>query len=321
MAKMRAPRPIRALKQAVEQRTAAPSRTEYLEDLPQQEILEQWLPQIAMESEQAAKTARVSFLYYRKKLSGRRCSCFDVETSANAECQICYGSGFVGGWDLHGCRTEWIESTWENVRLVNMFVNYDAGTRPVYFELEEGMKKGFLETEVPLIRNIGKVQAIQYIVGGKRRGTTVRVLLRSPSENSFVPLTEDSLEARLNNTHIVLRIEMERDHNQLPSPKLSHVMLRYKLLPEIEMYGDRNLAEESFELGDLGFSDIFTTLSLYVPACFSFFNNEDFLIRLDDRKRFKITRLEQNRVAKVLLSHTLRGRLLISGTDSLLNFP
>ena len=50
-------------------------------------------------------------------------------------------------------------------------------------------------------------------------------------------------------------------------------------------------------------------------------NNEDFLIRMSDRKRFKVTRFERNAVSEILLSHRVMARLLIPGTDSLISFP
>jgi len=41
------------------------------------------------------------FDLYKRKLEGEKCSCFDSErgSAANANCTICYGTGFVGGYD------------------------------------------------------------------------------------------------------------------------------------------------------------------------------------------------------------------------------
>jgi len=321
MGKIRGPNPLRSIKQSIEYRNDRPSRTEVLEDEPHKQAIDQLLPQIAAESEQAAKPARTPFLYFRRKRTGRRCSCFDTQSSPDGNCQICFGAGFVGGWDLHGCRTEWIDVTYENVRLVNMKANYEAGIRPVCFEIEEGAKKAFLETEIQLVRNIKEVQKLQLAVGNKRKGATIVSYIKASTDPDFVELTEESLAPRLGESSLALRIEMNRDNTQIPSPRLSHLMLRYKLIPEILMYADMNLAEESFELGDLGFSDAFSTLSLYVPPSFDHLNNEDFLIRMSDLKRFKVTRIERNAVLEILLSHRVMARLLIPGTDSLIYYP
>lgn len=321
MGKIRGPNPIRNLRQSIEYRDARPSRTEVLEDEPHKQALDQLLPQIAAESEQAAKPVRTPFFYYRRKRTGRRCSCFDTETSPDGNCQICYGAGFVGGWELHGCRTEWIDVTHENLRLVNALADYKAGLRPVCFGIENGAKKAFIETDINIVRNIRDIQKLQLSVGNKRKGSEVIPFVKSGSDLSFVELTEESLKERLGENSLTLRIEMNRDNTQIPSPRLSHLMLRYKLIPEILMYADMNLAEESFELGELGFSDAFSTLSLYVPASFDHINNEDFIIRLSDMKRFKVTRFERNAISEVLLSHKVMARLLIPGTDSLLYYP
>jgi len=318
---LRPPDQIRSLRQAIEWRDAPVSRTEVLEDEPYKQAIDQLLPQIAAESEQAAKPVRQTFYYYRRKRSGRRCSCFTIETSPDANCQICYGAGYVGGWDLNGCRSEWLDVTYPNLRMVNVIANFKLATRPVYFTLEDDSFQGFIEADIPLVRSINVTQAIQLGVGGKNAGNSVKAFIKSPTEVGFVPLSESTLNERLNGTSITVRIEMSRRNLTIPSPKFSHLLLRYALIPEIFMYADMNLAEDAFELGDFGFFDAFATLSLYIPPSFDHIGNEDFLIRLSDQKRFKITRYERNAVLMVLLSTKAMARLLIPGTDSLLYFP
>jgi hypothetical protein len=319
MKTLRAPRPIRGLRQAVPDRTEAPSRTAYQDDQPHIQMLDQFLPQIAAESEEAAKPARIPFFYYRRKRTGRRCSCFSTETSPDGYCQICFGSGFVGGWDMHGCRTELLESTLGNLRLVNVSVNYHV--RPALIELNPGARNGFIEGEINLIRNVGTLQTFQLIFGNKRAGTTVSAQIKTPSDLVWVPFTKENIEARLSATTLAFQILFSRTNTSIPSPRFSHMMIRYQLIPEVRMYGDMNLAEESFELGELGFTDAFSQASIYVPHSFDHINNEDFLIRLSDMKRFKVTRYERNSVNEILLSHRVMARLLIPGTDSLITFP
>jgi hypothetical protein len=321
MSTLRGPGPVRSLRQAIEDRNAKFSRTEVLEDEPYKQALEQLLPQIAAESEQAAKPARVPFLYYRKKRMGRRCSCFHIETSPDANCQICFGCGYVGGWDLHGCRSEWIDVTQENLRLVNLQADTQAGTRPVYFTMEDGTNRSFLELDLEIVRNIKKTQCLQIAVGNKRRGASVDAFVKASGDLNFVPLTEANLDARLNESKLSFRIELNRNNTTVESPRLSHVLIRYQLVPEIRMYGDMNLGDNAFELGDLGFFDSFSTLNVYVPPSFDQINNEDFLIRQSDQKRFKVTRFQRNAPLEVLTSHMVTARLLIPGTDSLIYFP
>lgn len=321
MNKMRGPNPIRGLRQGREDRDTRASRTEHLEDQATAEMKEQYLQQIGRESLQAAKTAREVFYYYRRKRTGRHCSCFTTETSPDGFCQICYGAGFVGGWDLHGCRSEWIDITYPNISMVNVEGNFDAGQRPVCFVLSDGARSGFIETRVDLVRNTGVVQKIQQTIGNKRFGTGVTTYIRTPIEPNYTVLTEASLAARLNQSQIFLKSEITRSNTSLPSPKLSHIMLRYQLIPEVKMFGDRNLAEESHELGDLGFTDAFTILSLYVPNAFDRLSTDDFLVRLSDQKRFKVTTAERNAVLETHLSTLIRARLLLPRTDSLVVFP
>lgn len=318
---LRRPNPIRSLRQAREDQTTYASRTSHLEDNPQKEMIEQYLPQIREESLQAAKTARTEFLYYRKKLSGRRCTCAEIETSPDANCQICFGSGFVGGWDLHGCRTEIIDTTFPKLKLVNVVADYASGRRPVTFALEGNSLKGYILADIPLVRNIKRPQLIQEMVGGLITGTAVKKYVKAPTDSVFVEMNDNTLAERLGNSSIQVKIEISRKNVEIKSPRFSHLLVRYQMIPEIRMFGNMNLSEESFELGDLGFTDSFSMVEVYVPATFDHLRTEDFFIRTSDMKRFKVTRTAKSIVNQILLSTTLSSRLLIRGNDSLVNFP
>jgi hypothetical protein len=321
MATMRGPNPLRNVRQAVPDRTEAPSRTAVLEDQVHQQMVDQFLPQVAEESEQAAKPARVAFLYYRKKRTGRRCSCYHVETTPEGQCQICYGGGFVGGWDLHGCRTEWIDVTHENLRLVNCRADFNAGTRPIYFTIDSGETSAFIETDINVLRNIQRLEGFQLGVGNRQKNSSIQAFVQAEGDLAPVPFTEAALNARLGNLSLKIRIELKRNNTSIESPRLSHLMIRYRLIPEIKMFGDMNLGDSSFELGDLGFTDTFTTLSLFLPKSFDYVSNEDFMVRLSDQKRFKVTKFTRNAVSGILLSHLVLARLLVPGTDLLNSFP
>jgi len=321
MSRLRAPRQLRGTRQAIEDRDFVPGRTDVLEDEPHRQALDQLLPQIAAESEQASKVARTTFFYYRKKRTGRRCSCAEIHTSPAADCQICFGSGRSGGWDLHGCQSEWIDVTSENLRLVNVLADYAAGVRPVLFSLEAGTVEGFIETEIDILRNVRKVQALQFAVGGRVRNNNAKMFIKASTDLVWVALDEESLKARLQTGKLGIRIELSRQTTETRSPLVSHLMIRYCLIPEVRMYADINLAESSFELGDLGFTDSYSTLSLYISKAFDYINAEDFLIRETDQKRFKVTRFERNAVSEILLSHRVMARLLVPGQDPLIRFP
>jgi hypothetical protein len=214
-----------------------------------------------------------------------------------------------------------VDVTAENLRLVNLKADYTAGTRPVYFSLDTGSVEGFLETEIDLLRNVKKVQALQFSAGGRVRNNQAQAFIKISTDLNWIPLDEGTLAARLHAKRMGLRVELSRQTTETRSPLFSHLLLRYQLIPEVRMYGDMNLAESSFEGGDLGFTDAFSTLSLYVSRPFDYINTEDFLVRESDQKRFKVTRFERNAVSEVLLSHRVMARLLIPGQDPLIRFP
>ena len=82
--------------------TGEPSNTDHKVDAINELVQEQLVPRIKSMSANAVTVDRRDFYYYKRKRTGRRCSCYATDTSPDNQCQICYGKGIVGGFEKYG---------------------------------------------------------------------------------------------------------------------------------------------------------------------------------------------------------------------------
>ena len=121
-----------------------PSDTDHKIDHIHDIVRDQLAPRIQTKSANAVLTDRRYFLYYRRRRTGRRCSCFLTETSPENQCPICVGTGIVGGFDKFGTITEILDYTTPNLIMVNVEPNFKEDTRPVYLKLIDGKDEGYI---------------------------------------------------------------------------------------------------------------------------------------------------------------------------------
>ena len=302
----------------MEVRNDAPSVTDHLEDVPHQWAKDFMIPAIAQRSRNAVKVDRHIFYYYQKKQSGRRCSCFTSETSADGFCALCYGFGVVGAYDKWGCRTEILDVTRMNINMVNVFPDYNKGTRPVMFSLDKGATEGYLETRIDTLANVRQLDLFQ-LVKPKQRGSVV-LKIRGINEANFVDATEGNINARLG-SNIILRAEFSRQNTTIAPPSLSHVLFRYKLFENNVLNVDQPRADTSIALSEFGLFSQYESQSFFFDDTIQNLNTEDMLVRLDDMRRFKLISVKQNKPLNILTSTDVVGRFLIPGVDSLVRFP
>jgi len=112
----------------VDQRIGSYSNTDHKVDAVHQVIKEQLAPRIAQKSANAVLSDRRAFFYYKRKKNGRRCSCFGNETSPDSDCLVCYGTGFVGGYDKYGTHSEIIDYTRSYVFASGIEFDYENRT-------------------------------------------------------------------------------------------------------------------------------------------------------------------------------------------------
>jgi hypothetical protein len=275
------------------------------------EILREQAQRIQTMTANAILTDRREFFYYKRKKTGRRCSCFLTETSPDNQCHVCLGVGVVGGYDKHGTITEILDFTSPGLVLVNVEPTLSEDTRPVYLKLSKGATFGYAECEVPVRANVGEIDTYMLFQPIFNRGA--KLFAVDPVGNKTEIKGCDDWKPFLEFDKIKIRVEFSGGDER---PLISHVMLRYKILPDLKIYGDVERAQENLAGHQFGFYDMYAEIQIaFDGKTIRNFQNEDVLYRLEDQRRLKITAVTDNFFASTLTSSDIRARNLISEID------
>jgi hypothetical protein len=281
-------------------RTDHPTNTDYKEDSPHIEALQNLVPQIAAKSRNAANVDRVEVLYYQQKHVGRRCSCIGFESQPDALCPICWGVGIVGGYDKYGCHTDLFDFS---APFVCSNVDVDFVARPAQFRLNSVSSVGFVEGELQIMTPSVAVDLVQTIGSG-----AVTAFIRSPVDADWVPLTEVTLGVRRGFARLGLRVMFYA--SSVPAT-LSHVLVRLRLLKDVTLVCDQPRQTESKMFSEFGVINQYSTGQFFFPADrFVSFSSQDWFIRLRDMNRFKIIDVNINSPLNIPTSIDCNARLV-----------
>jgi hypothetical protein len=281
----------------VNQRIGSYSNTDAKVDAVHQVIKEQLAPRIAQKSANAVLSDRRAFFYYKRKNNGRRCSCFGQETNPDSDCSVCYGTGYVGGYDKYGTHTEIIDFT--KPYIFTAGVQFDFDNRTVGFA---GVAGSFIETDIEFPRNSRSVDTF-YL--GVDHGEKFKVTVISPSVK--VITKPEDLNQFLNLGKMRIRIDY------LDDAYFQFLMLRFAIKEDHTVYADiaNNLAAPSLD-GFGEFESLAEIPMTFAGSSMSMIENKDILYRLYDGAKLKVTGSTKNIVSGTLTEVTVNARFLIS---------
>lgn len=282
---------------SVNQRVGTYSNTDHKVDAVHQVVKDQLAPRIAQKSANAVLSDRRAFFYYKRKTNGRRCSCFGEETSPDSDCSVCYGTGFVGGYDKYGTHTEIVDFTKPYVFAYDVEFDYDNRTVGFY-----GRKGSYIETEIEFPRNSRDVDTFHLGVD-KRELFKVSVVEPMVKE---ITKPED-LKQFLNLGKIKLKIEF------LGDAYFQFLMTRFKIKDDLVVYADLANFNASPSLDGFGeFEELSEIPLTFAGSQMSMIGNKDLLYRLFDGAKLKVTNSTKNIVAGTLTEVTADARFLLS---------
>jgi len=288
-----------------------PSDTDTTVDHVHEIIRDQLAPRIQTKSANAVLADRREFYYYRRKLNGRRCSCYETETSPDNQCPVCIGTGIVGGYEKNGTIAEVLDYTTPNLVMVNVEPNFDQDTRPVYLRLKEGSQRGYVEGVLPIKNNLGKIENFLLYQPIFNRGTSI--VATDPNGNSSQIHDRCDLEPFLRFNQVKIKIEFIKLDER---PVISHFFLRYQIKEDMIIWGDIPRAEEQFTGIETGAYESYQEITIFFPyRPIIKFRNEDVMYRCHDGRMFKTVLVNENVVANVLTSTDVRARYLITDID------
>jgi len=284
--------------------------TDVLDDLVQRHVREDLLPMIAQKSRNALNCTPVYIEYFQRLHTGRRCSCFTVETDAGGQCPACFGTGIVGGYTKRGTKTEVFDVTYQNVVAANIQADYSNSTRPVYWTLVDTAVYGTLEFSVQVNKNCGLLDVYE-IRDYQPTGTLIQYFVRSDEEINFVAMTRAALEQRLTTSFLHFKIVIKRKNPASPLPKLQLFRFSYRLLRLSCLRADIPRVTESKTFEELGLYQSWTNQSYFLDNTLKNCSTDDFLINLQDNTRWRVNEVKGNAPLNITLSWDLTCRLVL----------
>lgn len=209
---------------------------------------------------------RREFYYFRRKSFGRVCSCALGENSSPSKnCPICYGVGFVGGYEKYGTWTEVLDYTFGDLEMVNVEPAYETNTTPVLLRLADGARKGLVRGTFKLRRNSGYCDAFQ-IVDSINSDNSVSVLVRESGTTSWIEANVHNMTTLMHADSLDFEVTLKRRGVGSATPYFSHLTLRYGLLPAADIIIPVDIPRntEGISLLDYGWDEQFGSLQVAV---------------------------------------------------------
>lgn len=249
--------------------------------------VEQLIPRIEQRNKMAVKTVPISIFFYQAIRAGRRCSCFDVETSPDGMCRACFGTGIVGGYQKYGTTLQVVDVTYPNLRTSNVIPDWKRRRKPTPLVLIDGARFGSIEARIPLTSTTGEIDALHsdYLI---EPGTSMKAYVKAPSDQTWVLLTRANVQQRLFNPWIDIRVEMSRESPKTPSPFLKTVYLRYKNIHNNVVKANIPRTGKSDMLEELGLIDNWEIQLFWMDSTLKSITTEDFLASVEGDSRWKI---------------------------------
>jgi hypothetical protein len=281
------------------------------------------IPRIIERNKQALNVVPDFFHFYQRAYTGRRCSCWgSIETSPSASCLVCYGTGNTAGYQKYGHMTEVLEATSTSAS-VNVVMDFDEVTRPLQFRLVHQAVRGWMDFSMPVIGgiNVCSLASLHAVVP---RGSRVRVGVRVFSEADFTPLSTAAVTARLQQAQTTgglhFRVMLERDSVSAPSPKFSHLRVRYQLLQDDRIRADVPRSEATNRSSEFGWFEDVASRNMWTDNTLRSVTSEDLFRQVNSGRLWKVISANDNAPGGQLTSWDIATRL-VQNSERYANLP
>ena len=281
------------------------------------------IPRIIERNKQVLNVVPEFFQFYQRAHTGRRCSCWGgIETSPSAACLVCFGTGNTAGYQLYGHQTDVFDATAESAS-VNVVLDFDELTRPLQFRLIHQAVRGWIDFTMPVLGGINQcsLASLHALV---HPGSRVRAGVRLFSEPGFTPLSTQAIASRLEQAQTTgglhFRVVLERDSVSTPSPRFSHLRVRYQLLQDDTIRGDIPRSEQANRSSEFGWFEDIGTSNLFLDSTLRAVTSEDLFRRLANGRLWKVFSANDNAPGGQLTSWDVQLRV-VQNTERYANLP
>jgi hypothetical protein len=286
------------------------TRTDHMTEHTRDTAL-QLVKQVAQMTDNALGVDTRWFYYYKRRTSGRRCTCALGENNTpSSTCKVCYGTGIVGGYDKYGTRSETLDSTFPGFSFINVTTN--SSPLPSTLVLEDGATRGIVRGTLKLVKNTKFIDSFSIASKGQ-----VQVRMKPSGSSIWSIASTASVTPMLSADSIDIEIQLDRERPTDPTPIFLKVYLRYGLLPkdEIKIPGDLPPNTESVSLQEYGYDEQFGTVQIVMGSAgknrtnrITTFTIDDFLYYIERGRHWKLTEVKPNYALGFYTSFDLTAR-------------
>lgn len=260
---------------------------------PARQIAKQLVAQAIKMNSNALSVDTRYFYYYKRRSTGRTCSCMlGEQTTPDGTCNLCYGTGVVGGYDKYGTYADTLDYTTPMLNMSGVIPDYTQ--RPMLLVLDAQATSGWVEATFLVRKNAGYVDRLKSIYSSRAGVSSITLTIRESTApvSAAVPLTDTALTTLITTaTSITIRATLTRVSLDAPTPAFSSVYFRYGLLPKpkIQLPGDIPPNTETVNLQEYGFEEQFGITQIVFDNRVKSYTQDDFLYYPEQDKVFKIT--------------------------------
>lgn len=258
------------------------------------------------------------FTLFKKMSFGRVCSCTSSESSSPSDnCNLCYGTGFVGGYEKYGTWTEIVDYT-RDMDLINIEPAYDLGITPTLLRLCEGARKGVISVTLPIRANAGFTDALDYIASVSDPGNAeITIQARETGTKTWYPVNvanPSGLDPMLAAASIDLQITLYRKTVDVATPYFQDLKWRYGLVPRkmLDIPVDIPRNTEGVSLLDYGFDENFGSLAVSFDRRVQTLGNGDMLFYRDRNRWLCITEVQPFQAVDTFIAIDATARFMQS---------
>jgi hypothetical protein len=280
----------------------------------------QLIPRIDERNKRAVETVPINLYFYQAIRAGRRCSCFDIETSADSLCQACFGTGIVGGYQKYGTTLHVFDVTHPNICSSNVIPDWKSRRKPTPFKLIDGACHGSVETRIHLTSNTGELDAL-YSDYWLEPGSSLTAYVKAPTDTQWAPLSRDAVRQRLFNPWIEVKVSLDRVSKANPSPLLKTVYLRYKNIHDNAVKANIQRVEKSDLLSEIGVADNWQNQVFWLDSTLKSITTEDFFASIEGDSRWKIYSAKEFAPHGQLVSWDIEAKVIQEHQDGFQKVP
>ena len=293
----------------------------------------QTYPGMVQRNIRSVDAEHVALQFYQQLRSGRRCTCWGSNTNASGSCEVCYGTGIVGGFLKYGCAQWILDATAPNLTLNNISILMTKQEGPHLFGLAEGAVSGEIIIPGDLQGNWGRPGACPREEGPvdvidsqfwEDKDGQISFFIRSPQFTAWRPLTKEHLTTLLQYPQrFDVRITMQRPGVEAETPLLQHLMLRVFRTNKAatQMKANRPRGTHAQSLAELGVLDEWTSERWWFESRVPNLTDLDWFLDINRNIRWKAVDTDKMAPQDVTLSWDVTVRKVQDFEQRILKYP